>query len=142
MIEAVLRDRDLSIDTFSSMYEEYPNKMYKAVVANRTSFKTTWDESKLVDPQALQDLIEEQAGSVEGGRAFVRPSGTEDILRLYVEAKNPDDVQRLADAILGAIENDFKDYSPPAQAPAPDAAAAENAAAVDAQTAADSAAAA
>ena len=50
MIEAVLRDRDLSIETFSSMYEEYPNKMYKAVVANRASFKTTWDETKLVDP--------------------------------------------------------------------------------------------
>ena len=42
----------------------------------------------------------------------MRPSGTEDILRLYVEAKNSDDVQTLADAILGAIENDFKDYSP------------------------------
>ena len=53
MIEAVLRDRDFSIDMLSSQYEEYPNRMYKAVVVDRTSFKTTWDESRLVDPTAL-----------------------------------------------------------------------------------------
>ena len=47
MIEAVLRDTDRSIDEFSSMYQEFPNKMFKAVVANRTSFKTTWDEATL-----------------------------------------------------------------------------------------------
>lgn len=53
MIEAVLRDTDQSIDTLSSLYQEFPNKMYKAVVANRTSFLTTWDESRLVQPAAL-----------------------------------------------------------------------------------------
>ena len=48
MVEAVLRDTDQSIDKFSSIYQEFPNKMYKAVVANRTSFVTTWDEARLV----------------------------------------------------------------------------------------------
>ena len=112
MIEAVLRDRDWSVDTFSSMYEEFPNKMYKAVVTDRTKFKTQWDESRLVDPLELQELIDAESALVQGGRAFVRPSGTEDILRLYVEAKLEADVQRLADAILGAIETRFKDYDP------------------------------
>ena len=50
MIEAVLRDRDWSIDTFSNMYEEFPNKMFKAIVTDRTKFKTQWDESRLNDP--------------------------------------------------------------------------------------------
>lgn len=40
MIEAVLTDRDFDVAKFSAMYEEFPNKMYKAVVANRTGFKT------------------------------------------------------------------------------------------------------
>ena len=44
-----------------------------------------------------------------GGRAFVRPSGTEDILRLYVEAQDADDVQVLADLILEEIETKYKD---------------------------------
>ena len=112
MIEAVLRDRDWSVDTFSSMYEEFPNKMYKAIVTDRTKFKTQWDESRLVDPLELQELIDAESALVQGGRAFVRPSGTEDILRLYVEAKQEADVQRLADAILGAIETRFKNYDP------------------------------
>ena len=96
MIEAVLRDTDQSIDTFSSLYQEFPNKMYKAIVANRTSFQTTWDEARLVQPAALQDAIDRFAADIEGGRAFVRPSGTEDILRLYVEARNEVDVELLA----------------------------------------------
>ena len=96
MIEAVLRDTDQSIDTFSSLYQEFPNKMYKATVANRTSFQTTWDESRLVQPAALQNAIDRFTADIEGGRAFVRPSGTEDILRLYVEARNEVDVELLA----------------------------------------------
>ncbi len=57
-IEAVLRDKDSSIDTFSSMYWEQPSKMYKAVVSNRNNFKTQWDESRLTEPKALQDAID------------------------------------------------------------------------------------
>ena len=54
MCEAVLRDRNFSVADFSSLYSEYPNKMYKAVVVNRAGFKTTHDESRLVDPLSLQ----------------------------------------------------------------------------------------
>ena len=53
MVEAVLRDRDFSVADFAFMYQEFPNKMYKAVVANRTVFKTTKDESRLTDPYPL-----------------------------------------------------------------------------------------
>ncbi len=62
--------------------------MYKAIVLDRTSFKTTWDETQLVEPVALQQTLDRLVKKVPGGRAFVRPSGTEDILRLYVEAQN------------------------------------------------------
>ena len=64
MIEAVLRDRDWSVDTFSNMYEEFPNKMYKAIVTDRTKFKTQWDESRLVDPLELQELIDAESALV------------------------------------------------------------------------------
>ena len=61
MIEAVLRDRDWSVDTFSKMYEEFPNKMFKAVVMDRTKFKTQWDESRLIALIGLQDLIDSES---------------------------------------------------------------------------------
>ena len=104
MIEAVLRDLDYSVEQFSQIYEEYPSKMFKAVVEDRTSFKTIWDETRLEDPIALQRTLDQLVKQVEGGRAFVRPSGTEDILRLYVETKNKEDIQKLADKILGEID--------------------------------------
>ena len=110
MCEAVLRDRNYSVADFSGLYGEYPNKMYKALVSNRAGFKTTPDESRLVDPLPLQESIDTACSEVEGGRAFVRPSGTEDILRLYVEAKREEDVQVLADKILSEIEISFKNY--------------------------------
>ena len=47
---------------------------------------------------------------MEEGKAFVRPSGTEDILRLYAEAKTKDEVEKLAKNILNEIELNFKNY--------------------------------
>jgi phosphoacetylglucosamine mutase len=60
--------------------------MYKAVVSDRYKFKTTEDETRLVQPKELQDIIDKAVSEVKNGKAFVRPSGTEDILRLYCEA--------------------------------------------------------
>lgn len=77
--------------------------MYKAVVEDRTAFKTIWDETRLTEPLGLQKAIDRLVGQTEGGRAFVRPSGTEDILRLYVEAKNEADIAKLSDKILSEI---------------------------------------
>jgi len=53
MIESVLRAKNFSVLTMNNLYKENPNKMYKAVVKDRTKFKTTWDETKLVEPQLL-----------------------------------------------------------------------------------------
>lgn len=58
MIEAVLRDMNYSIQDFSKLYQEYPSKMFKAVVNDRTAFKTTWDETRLVSPASLQAFID------------------------------------------------------------------------------------
>ena len=46
---------------------------------------------------------------VGGGKAFVRPSGTEDILRIYAEASTPEKVEQLGNAILKEIEDKYKD---------------------------------
>jgi phosphoacetylglucosamine mutase len=86
MMEAVMRDLDLNIKQVLELYKENPSLLTKAEVKDRTSFKTTWDEQRLVEPSSLQDYIDEACATVPGGRCFVRPSGTEDILRVYAEA--------------------------------------------------------
>lgn len=84
--------------------------MYKAIVKDRTKFKTIWDESKLIDPVDLQQIIETAVLNIGEGKAFVRPSGTEDILRLYSEASTLEDVEKLANDILSQIESKFKEF--------------------------------
>jgi phosphoacetylglucosamine mutase len=59
----------------------------------------TDDETRVLAPAALQEALDSLTAGVEGGRCFVRPSGTEDAVRIYAEAAS----QPLADALaLGA----------------------------------------
>ena len=56
----------------------------------------------------VQEFIDQEVAVVTNGKAFVRPSGTEDILRLYCEAQTVEEMDKLAANILGAFENKFK----------------------------------
>ena len=77
---------------------------------NKNKFVCNHDETKLTEPLRLQDTMEVFASDAEGGRAHLRPSGTEDFLRLYVETKNQDDIQRVADIILEEIEMRYRNH--------------------------------
>lgn len=54
---------------------------------DRTKVKTTWDETRCIEPYGLQQDIDSLVADVGNKRArtFVRPSGTEDIVRIYAE---------------------------------------------------------
>jgi phosphoacetylglucosamine mutase len=43
----------------------------------------------------IQVKIDEVCAKYECGRAFLRPSGTEDVCRLYAEAKNLEDIAKI-----------------------------------------------
>lgn len=53
MLEAVLRDRDYSLNMLSNLYREYPCKLFKATVTNKNKFICNLDETKLTDPARL-----------------------------------------------------------------------------------------
>jgi hypothetical protein len=61
VIESILKDLDMSVKDFSEIYLENPSRMFKAVVADRTKFKTVWDESRLTTPEELQTIIDQLA---------------------------------------------------------------------------------
>lgn len=65
-------------------------------MADRTIYKTIADESRLTYPADVQKHIDLAVAVVQEGKAFVRPSGTEDILRLYSEAKTEAEMEKLA----------------------------------------------
>lgn len=53
MIEAILRDKGMSINDFARIYKDYPSRMFKIKVHDRSMFKTIKDESRLTEPLAL-----------------------------------------------------------------------------------------
>ena len=66
MIEAILRDRGMTIKEFSELYKDSPSQMFKIKVADRTIFKTIWDESRLEHPLALQQFVDQVVAECPG----------------------------------------------------------------------------
>ena len=87
MVEAILCVRDWALPTWSALYQDLPNRQLKVKVKSRSAFTTTDAERVLVTPEGIQDEINALVNKCEDGRAFVRPSGTEDVVRVYAEAK-------------------------------------------------------
>lgn len=54
----------------------------------------------MTEPAEVQAAVDAAVAAVQDGKAFLRPSGTEDVLRLYAEAATEAERDQLADAIL------------------------------------------
>jgi len=86
LVETILLHRQWSPAEWDRAYSDYPNRLVKVLVADRTQFVTSDAERRLDRPEGVQDAIDEAVAKVDGGRSFVRPSGTEDCVRVYAEA--------------------------------------------------------
>ncbi|GBE77999.1 Phosphoacetylglucosamine mutase [Sparassis crispa] len=103
LVEVVLIHKSYSGIEWDSLYVDLPNRLVKVVVANRTIFKTEDAERRLVSPPGIQGKIDELVRRYEAGRAFVRPSGTEDVVRVYAEAMIRAQADELAFRIAGLV---------------------------------------
>lgn len=72
-------------------------------MADRALITTTNAERECVTPAGLQKEIDAQVKKHELGRSFVRPSGTENIVRVYAEAKTQDSADQLGKAVAQAV---------------------------------------
>ena len=86
LVEVVLAHKSFSGIEWDALYSDLPNRLVKVVVKDRNIFKTEDAERRLTAPVGLQQKIDELTRKYDGGRAFVRPSGTEDVVRVYAEA--------------------------------------------------------
>ena len=84
-VVAVLVVEHISVQQMAAMYKDLPSLMTKVMVRDRTLLKTSADETQVLDPKELQSKIDALAAGVDKGRSFVRPSGTEDCVRVYAE---------------------------------------------------------
>ncbi|XP_047659790.1 phosphoacetylglucosamine mutase-like [Tachysurus fulvidraco] len=103
LIEAVLAIRGITVQDWDVIYSDLPNRQLKVKVADRRVIDTTDAERKAVTPAGLQDSIDALVKKYKQARAFVRPSGTEDVVRVYAEADTQESVDGLAHQVSLAV---------------------------------------
>jgi len=103
LVEAILAHKSYSGEEWDSIYSDLPNRLVKVSVPDRSRFKTEDAERRLVSPGGLQGKLDDLVRKYEGGRSFVRPSGTEDVVRVYAEAIQKSQAEELAYKVAGLV---------------------------------------
>jgi len=110
-VEAVLTIKGWGVTEWNDMYVEKASRQskvevnYRRVVvpkADEMSLKSLADSGTQIS-EDLQAKINEEIDKVTNGRAFARPSGTEDVVRVYAEAATAEEADNLAQATALAI---------------------------------------
>jgi len=102
-VEAILLHRKMGMIEWTKMYEDLPNRLLKVSVPDRTVVVTTDAERQCIAPKGMQDAINDAVATVTKGRSFVRPSGTEDVVRVYAEANTREECDALAQQVATAV---------------------------------------
>lgn len=93
---AILYCLKMTFIEWNNLYTDLANTMLIIYVKNKFNFKTIDFEQRLVSPHGLQDEIDLVLKKYDNGRTFVRPSGTENVVRIYSEAKTQENSDKLA----------------------------------------------
>ncbi|XP_053457232.1 phosphoacetylglucosamine mutase isoform X2 [Nycticebus coucang] len=103
VVEAILALKGWTLQQWDALYRDLPNRQLKVTVADRRVISTTDAETRAVTPPGLQEAIDGLVQKYRLSRAFVRPSGTEDVVRVYAEADSQDSADRLAHEVSLAV---------------------------------------
>lgn len=102
----ILEVENISISQWEDFYTNFNSKQYKLYVNDKSVIKNNYDETKVVKPENFQinfnKIISKYQNKEQYVRSFVRPSGTENCLRLYVESNNG--------SIFDDVYQDVKSY--------------------------------
>ncbi len=100
--EAVLALSKWDVAAWDAVYTDLPSRQKKLAVPDRLAVRVNADETRVLQPEALQSRIDALVASTPKGRAFLRPSGTEDVVRVYAEAETQEAANVLADGVVAA----------------------------------------
>ncbi|ELU04395.1 hypothetical protein CAPTEDRAFT_114915 [Capitella teleta] len=96
LVETVLHANGWNAQQWNAAYTDLPNRQLKVKVADRSAISTADAERKAVRPEGLQAAVDATVAKYFSGRSFVRPSGTEDVVRVYAEADTQTHADQLA----------------------------------------------
>ncbi|XP_008300912.1 phosphoacetylglucosamine mutase [Stegastes partitus] len=103
LIEAILAIKGMTVQQWDSIYSDLPNRQLKVKVSDRRVIDTADAERRAVSPAGLQDAIDSLVKKYRQARSFVRPSGTEDVVRVYAEAETQESADSLAHEVSLAV---------------------------------------
>ena len=96
LVDAILQLQNRDIAAWDNLYTDLPSRQCKVKVEDRTMIKTNANETRCTAPQQLQDELDKAMAAMPGSRCFVRPSGTENVVRVYAEAPTTAQADALA----------------------------------------------
>uniref|UniRef100_A0A671WYD4 Phosphoacetylglucosamine mutase n=1 Tax=Sparus aurata TaxID=8175 RepID=A0A671WYD4_SPAAU len=103
LIEAILAIKSMTVQQWDAIYSDLPNRQLKVKVSDRRVIDTTDAERRAVSPDGLQEAIDGLVKKYRQARSFVRPSGTEDVVRVYAEAETQESADDLAHEVSLAV---------------------------------------
>ncbi|XP_012525464.1 phosphoacetylglucosamine mutase [Monomorium pharaonis] len=103
LVETILHAKGWDVVEWERSYDDLPNRQLKVKVKDRNVITTTNAERHCLTPVGLQEDIDKIVSKYPRGRSFVRPSGTEDIVRVYAECENSSNVDKLAVEVASLV---------------------------------------
>ncbi|CAG7910985.1 unnamed protein product, partial [Brassica rapa] len=105
LVEVILQHMGWSVQKWNELYKDLPSRQVKVEVPDRTAVVTTSEETQALKPLGIQDAINAEIKKYRRGRAFIRPSGTEDVVRVYAEASTQEDADSLASSVAQLVKS-------------------------------------
>ena len=107
LIIAALHILCMDMRSWESMYTDLPSKQLKVPVPNKELIRCSIDEMRTEEPKAMQIELDDAMWKVSDGRCFIRPSGTEDVVRVYAEAATSEEANWLAEEAIKIIKKNL-----------------------------------
>ncbi|KAL8141803.1 hypothetical protein V2J09_014835 [Rumex salicifolius] len=104
LVEAILRHMGWSVENWNNIYHDLPSRQLKVKVVDRTAVVTANAETVAIKPPGIQEAINSEIEKYPKGRCFIRPSGTEDVIRVYAEAATQEAADCLANAVARIVD--------------------------------------
>jgi phosphoacetylglucosamine mutase len=96
----ILKELNMNADSWYNLYSKNHSILLKLDVKDKNIFKPTANELELVEPIALQKNISHYLELCVNTRSFVRPSGTENVVRIYVESESMFNMNKTTQNVL------------------------------------------
>jgi phosphoacetylglucosamine mutase len=105
LVEVILAHKEWTPTEWLATYNDLPNRLLKVQVSDRSNYVTEDAERKLVSPHGMQAKIDDAVRKTRQGRSFARPSGTEDVVRVYAEAASRAEADDLATKVAQIVKS-------------------------------------